>query len=121
MTIKPNSDFLVKPGEAITVTVRASDTEYLARITELSFGNWVTPNVPPEPLAEVRTFVMPAVSINSFGIQFFFLPPPGVAPANYHVNIVGSEPGGTPFDDDISAPDPPSPLPPDRGYRFVTS
>jgi hypothetical protein len=122
MTRQQNGHFLVKVGEIITVTVKASDTKYLAAFSPLSSGNWVLtslPNVPPDPLAEVRQFVMPGVSTNIFDVQFGFLPPPGSAPGSYHVNIVGSDPSGIPFDQEI--PNPNSPFPPDRLYTFVTS
>jgi hypothetical protein len=121
MTIKPNGDFLVNTGEIITVTVKASDTQYLAAFSDLSSGSWILtslPNVPPDPLSEVRQFVMIG-TVNSFDIQFGFLPPPGTAPASYHVAIAGNAPGGATFADDIFPPA--SPLPPDRDYTFVTS
>jgi len=121
MTIKPNGDFLVKVGEVITVTVTASDTKYLAAISPLSFGHWTVtspPNVPPGSLKEVREFVV-AMPTNSFDVAFGFLPPPGVAPAKYHINIAGSDPGGAAFDDDIANPH--SPVPPIEDYTLVTS
>ena len=99
----------------------ASDTKYLAAISSLSYGNWTItspPNVPPGSLKEVREFAM-LVNTNSFDITFVFLPPPGSAPGSYHLNIVGNDPGGSPFDDDILNPS--SPIPPVRDYTFVTS
>jgi hypothetical protein len=122
MIRQQNGHFLVKAGEIITVTVKASDTEDLAAFSDLSSGNWIMtslPNVPPDPLAEVRKFVMPDVATDIFDVQFGFIASPAGAPTSYHVNIVGSDPAGAPFDQDI--PNPNSPLPPDRLYTFVTT
>lgn len=121
MQIKPDGDFLVKQGEVITVTVTASDTKYLAAISQLSYGGWVVtspPNVPSGNLREVREFVM-QVATNSFDVAYAFLPPPGSAPGSYHINIVGSDAGGAAFDDDILNPG--SPVPVVLDYTFVTS
>jgi len=112
MRIKPNADFLVKPGEVITVTVQASGTVYLAAVSDLSFGNWI-PVSPPNP--EVRKFIVPNVPINSFDIAFAF--EPAADPAKYHVTIVG-DPSEDTYSRDIP-PDPP--LPTSRHYTFVTA
>lgn len=121
MQIKPNGSFLVKPNEIVTVTLTASDTKYLAAISPLSFGNWIVsspPNVSPNPLTEIREFVMVAPT-TSFAVTCGFLPPPGTAPAGYHVKIEGNDPADVPFDDDILYPN--SPMPSIRHYTFETS
>jgi hypothetical protein len=112
MRIKPDTDFLVKPGEVITVTVLASGTVYLAAISDLSFGNWI-PVSPPNP--EVRKFIVSDVPTNSFDIAFAF--EPAADPAKYHVTIVG-DPNEDTYSKDIP-PDPP--LPTGRDYTLVTS
>jgi len=119
MRIKLNGDFLVKPGEVITVTVKASGTEYLASFSGLSFGNWVVvspPNVPPNPDTEVRKFTVLSVPANSFDIQFTFNT--GDNSARYHVTIVGN-PAEDTFQEDVLPP--PPPLPEGRDYTFVTN
>jgi hypothetical protein len=112
MKIKPNTDFLVKPGEVISVTVQAFNTLYLAGFSNLSSGNWI-PVSPPNP--EVRKFIAPNVPINSFDIAFAF--EPAADPAKYHVTIVG-DPAEDTFQEDIP---PLPPLPAGRDYRFVSS
>jgi hypothetical protein len=119
MKKKPNGDFLVKPGEIITVTVQASGTEYLASFSDLSFGNWVVvspPNVQPNPDTEVRKFTALPVPANSFDIQFTFNTTDDSA--KYHVTIVGVS-GEDTFEEDVLPP--PPPLPEGRDYTFVTS
>ncbi len=113
MKIKPNGDFLVNPGEIITVTVQGLGTVYLAAFSDLSFGNWIAIS---SPNPEVRKFVAPATPVNSFDIVFHF-EPQNDPTAKYQVTIVGY-PGGDTFKEDVP---PLPPLPAGRDYTFVTN
>lgn len=103
-------NFLVKPGEIITVTVEAFGTVYDAAIADPSFGKWILVS-PPNP--EVKKLNVPDVPVNVFTITFDF--DPASVPAKYHVTIVG-DPTEDTYTEDIP-PDPP--LPTSRKYTLV--
>ncbi len=113
---------VVQPGETITITVTASDTEYMARFpNEPSCTQWSSVLGPTEALGTVlttesRQFVTPASGSQcSVSIVFDFISDEtGAFPPNakYDIKIEGSVSGS--FDDFPVLPPPHG----DHTYRF---